>query len=152
MTILTVSLDDVSTSADLAQKLNVPHAAINLINIVSKPRKRASCPLPSCLFNYGCCILCSQTWYPHNRKGPSNLARGHGLYGPQYMREYNNVVKPGVCCCDNPTCLKIGYSHEGMFTLPYSDKKGNKLTTTLQCLGVSEATKSHILNNPGSIG
>jgi len=65
------------------------------------------------------------------------------------MREYNNVVKPGVCCCDNPTCLKIGYSHEGMFTLPYSDKKGNKLTTALQCLGVNEATKSHILNNPG---
>lgn len=65
------------------------------------------------------------------------------------MRNHRNKVQPGVCGCDDPTCVKIGYSHEGMFYLP-TDLKSDcrKLKQGIQVLGVKAATRHKIMNNP----
>ena len=45
--------------------------------------------------------------------------RGHGLFGPQFMRQYNGSTSPpSACCCSLPICEEIGYSHDGMMCLP----------------------------------
>ena len=45
--------------------------------------------------------------------------RGHGLFGPQFMRQYNGSTSPpSACCCSLPVCEEIGYSHDGMMCLP----------------------------------
>ena len=67
------------------------------------------------------------------------------------MRNYEGRIQPGVCCCDNPLCEKIGYSHEGMFHLPSSNRKNPmRLHMVLQCLGMSKEWKIRILNKPRS--
>ena len=68
------------------------------------------------------------------------------------MRVYEGRAQSCVCCCDNPLCEKIGYSHEGMFHLPPSNPKKNqtRLNMTLHCLGMSEEWKIRILYNPRS--
>jgi hypothetical protein len=108
------SLSDVGTLTQLASTLKVDIKALHLVRISPSLCRSLSCNLPSCEGNHGYCILCSQTWFPTSE----SRTRGHGLHGPEYMREYNGVVQRKACCCDIPLCEKIGYSHSGMFRLP----------------------------------
>jgi len=65
------------------------------------------------------------TMYPRelNSDGTKKkYCRGYGLYGPQFMTEYNGVAAPKQsCCCDTEECLKVGYSHCGMMMFPPDD-------------------------------
>ena len=94
--ILTVSLADVQTLSDLAAKLNVPRAALFIVNITTDPCKRASCNLPTCAWNCGYCRLWSPSWYPsqYNDVGDEKerSVRGYGLYGPQFMRKTSIIL------------------------------------------------------------
>ena len=77
MAIITIDLSACRTRAQLAAGLNVPPAALDLVTLTSKPCRRGNgCPLTAALSNYGCCVLCSQTWYP--RKSTDSGVQGSG--------------------------------------------------------------------------
>ena len=127
MTRLNIRLSDVHTRTELAKKLNVDVKALNLVTLSSTPCRYDDCSLPAAENNYKCCILDSQSWFPRltNIDGKkSKYSRGHGLYGPKFMRQYKGYSRPTSCCCDAPLYEQIGYSHEGMMTFP---------TDTTQC-------------------
>ncbi|KAL3777636.1 hypothetical protein ACHAWO_012525 [Cyclotella atomus] len=127
------SLSDVSTLTQLASTLQVDVKALHLVRISSDFCRSPSCNLPSCEGNNRYCILCSQTWFPVPSKSISRNSRGHGLYGPEYMRLYNGVLQKKACCCDMPLCEKIGYSHSGMFRLPADN---THRTQAINALGI----------------
>ena len=122
MAIITIDLSACHTRAQLAAGLNVPPAALDLVTLTSKPCRRGNgFPLTAALSNYGCCVLCSQTWYPRKSAdsgAPAKYRRGHGLHGRQYQRR--PVGGSATCCCSSPLCEEIGYAHGGMFHFPSS--------------------------------
>ena len=84
--------------------------------------------------------MCSQTWFPRlfNAKGERKKnCRGHGLYGPQFMRQYDGKTVTS-CCCDTPKCEEIGYSHEGMMTFP---TEPTKCMVAIRLLGIKSSDK-----------
>ena len=115
-----IRLSDVSTHSDLASKIGVDVKALELVKLspsTCAPPLVAGCNnLHALLKNNGRCLLCQQ-WYPRqfNSKGDRlKQCRGHSLYGPQFMYDYEGRPNPSAaCCCGTPLCEKNGYSHEG---------------------------------------
>ena len=99
MAIITIDLSACRTRAQLAAGLNVPPAALDLVTLTSKPCRRSNgCPLTAALSSYGCCFLCSQTWFPRkfaDSGEPAKNHRGHGLYG----RKVRGGRPPGEGAC-----------------------------------------------------
>ena len=151
MAVISVSLDGITLS-DLAAHLDVDVKALRLVTLHSTAIcRRAGCILPAAENNRGKCILCSQRWFPLPTSA-ANGRRGHGLYGPKYMRNYLSCKSPPAsCCCDTPLCEKIGYSHEGMFSLPSKTKCDNVLLSFVNALGINDRTiRDKILEQPRS--
>jgi len=75
--------------------------------------------------------------------------RGHGLYGPQFMQKIDgSTKKPQPCCCENSTCLALGYSHEGMFCPP---SKYDDCMEAMRLLGIKDNnTKETISKTPSN--
>ena len=71
--------------------------------------------------------------------------RGHGLFGPQFMRCYGSSRNPSTCFCESKLCEKIGYSHHGMFRLPQHPEK---FDAALRVLGVSSNRQKEMAKNP----
>ena len=83
MAIITIDLSAYRTRAQLAAGLNVPPAALDLVTLTSKPCRRGNgCPLTAALSNYGCCVLCSQTWFPRKFADSGALRRRAALLRP----------------------------------------------------------------------
>ena len=58
MAIISIDIGACRTRAQLAAGLNAPPAALDLVTLTSKPRRRGNgCPLTAALSNYGCCVL-----------------------------------------------------------------------------------------------
>ena len=148
---LIIRLADISSRKDLADKLNVDLKSLDLVVLTKITCKSDGCNLPAALNNHNQCILCNQQWYPRefNSDGSKNkYCRGYGLYGPQFMREYNGTAAPKPCCCDTEECLKVGYSHCGMMRFP-PDKNHRK--EAIRVLGINcPEKKSSILANSRS--
>ena len=146
MAIITIDLSACRTCAQLAAGLNVPPAALDLITLTSKPCRRGDgCPLTAAVSNYGCCVLCSQTWFPRkfaDSGEPAKNRRGHGLYGRQFQRRASPCA---VCCCSSPLCEAIGYAHGGMFRFPSSR---DKCLEAARVLGLSQTERLKIADDP----
>ena len=144
-------LSDVSTRSDLASKIGVDVKALELVKLSQSTCTTVGCNLHALLKNNGRCLLCQQSWYPRqfNSKGDRlKNCRGHGLYGPQFMYDYEGRPNPSACCCDTPLCEKIGYSHEGMISFPTDPKL---IKGTIRVLGLQdEEKKKKIINTPKS--
>ena len=149
---LNFDLNEVSTLTDLANRLGVDVKALYLVSVANE-----KCKSPDCIFlqvhnNKNYCFMCSQSWFPklYNRKGEkTHNCRGHGLYGPQFMRAGPDGKSKRVanCCCDHLKCEKIGYSHEGMFNFP----KGDSTAHAILALGIKSPTlKQAILATPSN--
>lgn len=70
------------------------------------------------------CPLCRQGWFLltppiYNNDGELKKKgkRGYGLYGSKFSHTVNGSSVQ-ACCCENQSCLALGYSHEGMFCPP----------------------------------
>ena len=148
---LIIRLADIRSRKDLADKLNVDIKSLDLVVLTKTTCKSDGCNLPAALNNHNQCILCNQQWYPRgfNSDGSKNkYCRGYGLYGPQFMREYNGTAAPKPCCCDTEECLKAGYSHSGMMRFPPDE---NDRKETIRVLGINcSEKKSSILANSRS--
>jgi len=148
---LIIRLADIRSRKDLADKLNVDIKSLDLVVLTKTTCKHDGCNLPAAQNNHNQCILCNQQWYPRelNSDGTKNkYCRGYGLYGPQFMREYNGVAAPKSCCCDTEECLKVGYSHCGMMRFPPDDDHRKE---AVRVLGIScPEKKASILANSGS--
>lgn len=140
----------VQTRSELAALLGVDVKALALVNLLDKPCKQKNCTAPAVLNNQNRCILCHQSWFPREHDVNGNRAkycRGHGLFGPQFMRWYGSGrTTPPTCCCDSQLCEKIGYSHQGMFRLPQDRIQCEE---AVRVLGIQSADRRRtIVNNP----
>ncbi len=120
MSSLDICLAEIKTRTELANALAVDVKALGLVKLLCTTCTTAGCNYPAVENNHKRCILCQQSWFPrqYNKKGKLlKNCRGHGLYGPQFMRTWEDI-SPTSCCCEMPLCEKIGYSHHGMFALP----------------------------------
>eukprot|EP00956_Cyclotella_meneghiniana_P037816 scaffold145202_cov37-Cyclotella_meneghiniana.AAC.1 len=152
MVVTTVSLDSITQLSDLATYLGVDVKALRLVSLHRTVIcKRDGCILPAAEHNRSKCILCSQRWFPLSTSA-ANGRRGYGLYGPKFMRSYQNCKSPPAsCCCDTPLCEKIGYSHEGMITLPSKTKCDKDLISFINALGIQDRTlRDKIIEQPRS--
>ena len=94
MVAVSVSLSDITRLSDLAARLGVDVRALQLVKLHPTAFcKGKECILPAAESNRGFCVLCSQQWFPRNTSAELNR-RGHGLYGPKFMRIYNNCTSP----------------------------------------------------------
>ena len=149
MAILSPALHDIRTITELADALNVPAPALRLVALSSTACLRSNCSLSAETNNRGYCILCSQRWFPRefDAKGrPSANCRGHGLYGPQFQRQFTPLC-PTTCACSNALCMGIGYSHHGMFCFPTDPKHAAEAA---RIVGVSPAVREKIAANPAA--
>ena len=79
----------------------------------------------------------------------SATARGHGLYGQRFMRLFGDKKNPpATCCCSSALCEKIGYSHEGMFSIPKDEAECRQFLTKL---GLDAQSRNRILQKPRGI-
>jgi hypothetical protein len=105
---------DAQSFAEIAFKLQVPEKALHCVEL----REDGSvCGVDGCHYpaaaqngtrgqNGGYrCVAHNQDWYPKN-----TCNRGHNLLGLRYLRGHGNNRRNKACCCDNATCLGIGYS------------------------------------------
>lgn len=150
MVAVSVSLSDITQLSDLASHLGVDVRALQLVSLhPTTICKGKTCLLPAAESNRGYCILCAQQWFPRDTSAELNR-RGHGLFGPKFLRMYNNCQSPPkACCCDTPLCEKIGYSHEGMLRLPSKSEKDVRDFVT--ALGIQDKTlRSKMISDPRS--
>ena len=130
MPILTINLGEVRTRAELAAALCVRAGALSAVTLVESNAakaecRRSGCPLSAVVSNNGWCVLCSQSWFPRklDRFGqPAKNRRGYGLFGTQFLRTLRGKGS-AVCCCSSELCMKLGYSHHGMFRFPSDPKQ-----------------------------
>jgi hypothetical protein len=105
---------DAQSFAEIAFKLQVPEKALHCVEL----REDGSvCGVDGCHYpaaaqngtrgqNGGYrCVAHNQDWYPKN-----TCNRGHNLLGLRHLRGHGNNRRNKACCCDNATCLGIGYS------------------------------------------
>ena len=150
MVAVSVSLSDITQLSDLAAHLGVDVRALQLVSLhPTSICKGKTCILQAAESNRGYCILCAQQWFPRDTSAELNR-RGHGLYGPKFMRIYNKCQSPPkACCCDTPLCEKIGYSHEGMFCLPSKSEKN--VRDFVMALGIQDKNlRSKMISDPRS--
>ena len=94
-----LQLRAIKTRTELATKLGVDIKSLDLVSFTSSNCSDINCNLPAVKGNYGKCIVHQQTWYPRKltTKGEeAKNCRGHGLFGPQFMRTYNKKLKESV--------------------------------------------------------
>lgn len=117
---LSFRLKDVRSRTELAAQLGVDRKTLGLVSLMAGTCKADGCGLPAALNDFNKCVMCRQGWFPVEPTGERlRNIRGHGLYGPQFLRNCSSSKSaPQSCCCESPLCEKIGYSHEGMFCLP----------------------------------
>jgi hypothetical protein len=142
-----LQLKAVKTRTELATKLGVDIKSLNLVSFTSSKCNDVNCNLPAVNGNYGNCILHQQTWYPRKLTTTGEEAincRGHGLYGPQFMRTYNNKTQKKTCCCNSKLCEEIGYSHQGMMHLP---TKEDECKEALRVMGIAACDRQEIWDN-----
>ena len=126
---------------ELAEALSININTLDLVSLTLTPCTSVGCCLPAVLNNYKRCVLCAQTWFSRNftnRAGERVKSRGHGLYGPQFMRLYKNCSSPPKsCCCGMPLCGKIGHSHEGMMC--FLSDPGAQCNEAARVLGITSS-------------
>jgi hypothetical protein len=148
---LPCAFSDIRSRKQLADKLNVDIKSLDLVTLTDTTCKSDGCNLPTAKNNYDHCILCSQRWYPRkfSENGSINkYRRGYGLYGPQFMRQYNGTEQKKVCACDMEECQKIGYSHSGMLCFPTD---ATDVEVAIRALGIQcPTTKANIVRDPRS--
>lgn len=144
-----VRFSEIKTRTELADKLVVDVKALDLVKLLTTTCTTAGCKYPGVENNHGRCVLCQQSWFPrlYNKKGePLKYCRGYGLYGPQFMRKWQNK-NPTTCCCETPLCEEIGYSHDAMFALPTEYKMRKE---AIRVLGIKSAEKiDKLMTNGG---
>jgi hypothetical protein len=115
------SFDDVKSRQALADKINCDVKALDFV-VIKTPEVLCSkngCPFPSVGCNQGCCVCCSQSWYPkagENSTVEFKTERGHLLLGPEFSRR-KCPSGAHACDCDNQTCVGIGHCND-MFGFP----------------------------------
>ena len=141
-------LSDVRTRTELAAQFAVDVRAINVVSLSNSPCRNPSCILPAAQNNNKRCICCQQTWFPRIAKAggtKSDNAHGYGLFGPQFMREYDGKLSKKACCCQSDYCQKIGYSHMGMMSLL---KDRNLCMEATAALGIDVKRRQQISASP----
>ena len=141
------NLSDIATRSELAETLDVPLPALDVVALATRQCRHAGCALFATEHNFGYCVLHSQSWFPRELEifgRPSANRRGYGLYGPQFLRNHTGKMVAS-CCCSSPLCEKLGYSHDGMFRFP---KKPEQVAEAARVLGLSPADRQKIVNSP----
>ena len=144
-----IELYRITRRSELAEALDVPISALDVVTLSCQCCKTAGCSLFAAQYNFGRCILHSQTWFPRefDRFGqPAANRRGYGLYGPQFLRNYTGKVASS-CCCSSALCEKLGYNHSGMFRFP---TKPDQVATAARVLGLSAVDKQRAIDAPRS--
>lgn len=148
MPLLSVALKDIASRTELADALQVDVKALGLVVLKDASCTAPDCTLPAAESNKGRCILCQQSWFPRmlNSMGEKSAhCRGHGLFGPQFLRLYDGAKSPpATCCCSNALCEKIGYSHQGMFHPPTDEADCNE---ALRVLGVPAERRAKLVED-----
>ena len=139
MPVLNFELRKVTTSTKLANLLNVNMRVLDVMSLSDTTCRNMGCYLPLSVNNSNRCVICSQIWYPRNKR------RGYDLYGSQFMLRYCGKQARKACCCTSDLCQKNGYSRMGMICLPTNH---DKCIEAIVALSIDPKYRQQIADNP----